>query len=178
MQFLKYHTFQQYKLFVSVQSGLVSNPLHLIKLGLFLLHNLTFGHLFFAVTMQYQPPQIPIAAKPVVPQQTQAINLSTALNHQQPQHQPLGAAAITLPAAQGVSVGATALNQPAVGAATMTLPSGQIVIQGGATTLQVKIEVLRFIYIMAHLHNGKRTWVQTLIPTPFLHVAVRIGIRI
>ena len=105
--------------------------------------------------MQYQPSQIPIPAKPVVPQQTQAINLSTALNHQQqqqPQHQPLGAVAITLPAAQGVPVGATALNQPAVGAATMTLPSGQIVIQGGATTLQVKIEGLTFIYVRATSH--------------------------
>ena len=91
--------------------------------------------------MQYQPPQIPIATKPVVPQQTQAINLSTALNHQQqpPQHQPLGAAAITLPASQGVPVGAATLNQPAVGATTMTLPTGQLVIQGGATTLQVKM---------------------------------------
>ena len=100
--------------------------------------------------MQYQPSQIPIAAKPVVPQQTQAINLSTALNHhhqpQSQQHQSLGAAAITLPAAQGVPMGAAALNQPAVGATTMTLPTGQLVIQGGATTLQVKIEGLKLIY--------------------------------
>ena len=82
--------------------------------------------------MQYQSPQIPIAAKPI-PQQTQPINLSTALSQQ-----PLGATAITLPTAQQ-TIGAATLNQPTVGATAVTLPAGQLVtIPGGTLQVQVR----------------------------------------
>ena len=85
--------------------------------------------------MQYPAP---IATKPV-PQQTQPINLSTALNQQ-----PMAVTTATL-----------TTGQQSVGATTLKLPIGQLIIQGGTTSLQVR-RTQHYFVLSLHLAGHEK----------------------